>query len=144
MHNLHPQEKPQKKIYWWIKKTNTELLNKRLQATRRTSLTLQSLSQALTEPLVFSLNNQFYTPDTETQIAQNLDTCVTVFNKLDSFLHKLAHVLHLSFSKTTEGWVVSSLNLNVSCCTWQVTETIWSKWSRFGALSFRFIALKPT
>ncbi|KAK9189507.1 hypothetical protein WN943_018105 [Citrus x changshan-huyou] len=35
----------------------------------------------------FSLNNQFYTPDAETQIAQNLDTCVTPFWGFEFSIH---------------------------------------------------------
>lgn len=79
---------------------------------------LISFSQALSEqPRYFSLSDQFYTPDAETQITQNLDTCVTAFNSLDSLLHELAHVLHLCFSKTIDAESFSLLNLKTTCST---------------------------
>ena len=68
------------------------------------TLSLSDLSLKLSlNHTYFSLSDKFYTPDAETQIAQNLDTCVTAFNSLDSLLHELAHVLQLCFSKTTDA-----------------------------------------
>ena len=102
MHNLHPREKPQEKLYWWIKKTQYRASKQEITSNKNNlSHFLISLSNSLSEPRYFSLSDQFYTTDAETQIAQNLDTCVTAFNSLDSLLHELAHVLHLCFSKTT-------------------------------------------
>ena len=91
----------------------------------------------------FPLSNQFYIPDAETQIAQNLDTCVTAFNSLDSLLHELTHVHHFSFSKTT---VAESFSFWIktprAACDKRLNHLI--KTNSFGTLSFGFIALKST
>ncbi|KAK9227363.1 hypothetical protein WN943_012414 [Citrus x changshan-huyou] len=119
----------------------TELIQRRLQETRRLFLAFLDLSGKLSKSHAICFNDQpLYSPDIETQIAQIFDARVTAHNRFDSLLTCILTCYTKACSKQLKA-MPFFLKLDERSNTRAARELTYSKHSRFRASSFRVIAL---